>query len=403
MAKDLVSIIIPCYNSEKYIGECLDSILEQTYKKLEVIIVNDGSSDKTKEILNLYKKKFIETNIILKIIDQENQGQASAVNNGLKYVTGEYLMWQDSDDCYTSEAVEQMLLYLKVNKEKQFVRGEALFLDESMNKILEHKKSKYPNDTNIFDFFVFETDSYCYPGVFMIRMEYFDKCIKDREIFISEVGQNWQLILPIAYKGECGYLDKIVYKYRIREDSHYHSVKKIEELINRTYGYEKLLFKIIDYIDMPIDEKINYKKLIKRKYDINREEIYIFNFDKIRNVSVLLQNYFNSHNIKKLIIYGMGNMGKKLYEILAQTSIDIIYAVDKNSSNIKEKGIKIINLENASEKADAVIITPVKSCQEILELLREKDLGKTIVLKDIVDFCVREGNRIGKTIENLYC
>lgn len=111
MIRDLVSIVIPCYNSEKYISDCLEAILDQTYKKLQVIIVNDGSSDKTKEIINLYKSKFEKLNIELKIIHQENLGQAAAVNNALKYVNGEYLVWQDSDDCYTKNALKLMVDY----------------------------------------------------------------------------------------------------------------------------------------------------------------------------------------------------------------------------------------------------------------------------------------------------
>ena len=96
--KDLVSIIIPCYNCEKYLNRLLDSILIQDYKFIEILIVNDGSIDNIERIILSYMIKFSERNINLIYINQSNSGQSSALNNALKFISGEFLIWPDSDD-----------------------------------------------------------------------------------------------------------------------------------------------------------------------------------------------------------------------------------------------------------------------------------------------------------------
>lgn len=89
-----VSVIIPAYNSEKYLSRCLDSILEQTLTDIEIIVVNDGSTDKTEEIITQY----IIKDSRIKKINQSNKGTSSARNNGIKYAKGDYLCFVDSDD-----------------------------------------------------------------------------------------------------------------------------------------------------------------------------------------------------------------------------------------------------------------------------------------------------------------
>ena len=108
MEKDLISIIVPVYNTEQYLNQCLDSLLNQTYKNIEIIIIDDGSTDNSKEVLCEYEKKDLR----IKIISQENQGLSKTRNVGFLESTGEYVMFLDSDDwidvetCYA--AVNEM-------------------------------------------------------------------------------------------------------------------------------------------------------------------------------------------------------------------------------------------------------------------------------------------------------
>ena len=94
-----VSVIIPVYNSEKYIGTCLDSIINQTLQEIEIICVNDGSTDRTSEILQFYREKDSR----IKIIEQENAGAGAARNYGLRNSSGEYLSFLDADDFFEND------------------------------------------------------------------------------------------------------------------------------------------------------------------------------------------------------------------------------------------------------------------------------------------------------------
>ena len=101
----LVSVIIPAYNAEKYLGFCLDTVIAQTHKKLEIIVINDGSKDNTDKICDEYAEKDSR----VRVIHQENHGVAFARNVGLDEAAGEYIAFIDSDDYVKSNYIEVLL------------------------------------------------------------------------------------------------------------------------------------------------------------------------------------------------------------------------------------------------------------------------------------------------------
>lgn len=105
MSDFLVSIVVPVYNTGMYLEQCLNSILEQTYRNLEIICVNDGSTDDSTDILNEYASKDAR----IKVIHQENSGVSAARNRGLDAATGEYVTFVDGDDWVEAEAYERMI------------------------------------------------------------------------------------------------------------------------------------------------------------------------------------------------------------------------------------------------------------------------------------------------------
>ena len=104
----MVSVIVPIYNVEEYLEECLESIRNQTYTNIEVILVNDGSTDGSREICESYCEKDIR----FRLINQENQGQSVARNRGVKESIGEYIMFVDSDDVVKENIVEVLFFYM---------------------------------------------------------------------------------------------------------------------------------------------------------------------------------------------------------------------------------------------------------------------------------------------------
>lgn len=105
MNGELISVIIPAYNVQKYIRRCLDSLVSQTYKDLEIIVVNDGSTDRTRAIVEEYAERYPGKVILY---NQENQGQAQARNFGLTKATGKYIGFVDSDDFVSTKMYELM-------------------------------------------------------------------------------------------------------------------------------------------------------------------------------------------------------------------------------------------------------------------------------------------------------
>lgn len=109
-----VTLIIPVYNSEKYIGRCIDSILEQTYTNFKIMIVNDGSTDKSQEIINSYKEKYPDKIIS---IEQSNKGVAITRNESIKRANSKYIMFIDNDDFLDKDYIET---FIKVAEEGDF-------------------------------------------------------------------------------------------------------------------------------------------------------------------------------------------------------------------------------------------------------------------------------------------
>lgn len=112
MNNELVSVIVPCYNGEKDIGRCLNSIINQTYNNLEIIVVDDGSKDDSKSIIKKYEKKDKRVHYFYK----ENGGLSSARNYGIDNSKGKYLVFIDSDDYVSNKYVEKLYFSIKENK-----------------------------------------------------------------------------------------------------------------------------------------------------------------------------------------------------------------------------------------------------------------------------------------------
>ena len=126
--KPLVSIIIPVYNTAEYLGQCLESILAQTVENIEVICVNDGSTDESEKVLKSYKK-----DKRLKIFNQKNLGLSLARNHGLSKATGEFVLFLDSDDFVETNMLEKMLTTAQKDHSDMVICSHTLFID-SVNR-----------------------------------------------------------------------------------------------------------------------------------------------------------------------------------------------------------------------------------------------------------------------------
>ena len=263
----LISIIAPCYNGERFIHRFLESVLNQTYTNLELIFVDDGSTDRTKEVALSYEQAFREKGMAFFYLYQENAGQAAAINKGLEVFRGEYIMFSDSDDWLSEDCVECKLNYLQQHPEKMFVLARAAFVPEgNTGEILSVLERKNTKNGWMFDDLMFERDGYYAPGCYLTRTEAFLSVHPTRQIFAGRGGQNWQILLPLAYKYECGFLDNIVYYILVHPDSHSRSSVTYDQLLLRTREHEEILNQVTRAIEMPPAEKEKYLLHIRRKY-----------------------------------------------------------------------------------------------------------------------------------------
>ncbi|MEE1101372.1 MAG: glycosyltransferase [Agathobacter sp.] len=116
---DLITVMIPAYNAQKYIGRCIESLIEQTYKDIEILIVNDGSKDSTKSICEEYSKKDER----VRLVNQENGGEGAARNTGLIEARGKYLTFVDADDYVKDDFIERLYTNLVKNDARLAICG----------------------------------------------------------------------------------------------------------------------------------------------------------------------------------------------------------------------------------------------------------------------------------------
>lgn len=132
--EELISIVLPVYNVENYLDKCITSIISQTYKNFELIIVNDGSTDSSLEICQNYE----EADARIQLFSKKNEGVSSARNYGLERIKGEFVTFIDSDDFITENYVKNLVIALKQCNADMSISRFELYYSES--KKIEHTK-----------------------------------------------------------------------------------------------------------------------------------------------------------------------------------------------------------------------------------------------------------------------
>lgn len=287
MEKGLVSVLTPCYNGAKLIHRLLNSILQQDYPNIEMIVVNDGSTDESKDVIEGYIEPFLKKGYVLTYIYQENGGQSVAINNGLKMVKGEYLIWPDCDDWYnTPSAISTFVTELcKLPEDYAEVRCIPTYVDEISfrQKTNSYFKAKLFN-TNQFLNCLFSDNFLWGAGNYMLRMSAFDKVNPNREIYTQKnAGQNWQMHLPILYSYKVHTLKTSLHCVLVRHNSHSRGqYKSYKQQLDKVKSYEDTVVETIKRInEIPVDEKEAYSQEVAFQYNLIRMTLSL-NFHEYR-------------------------------------------------------------------------------------------------------------------------
>jgi len=279
----LVSILTPCYNGEKYIWRLLDSILHQTYPRIEMFVIDDGSTDNSAKLIKSYISKFEKKGYFLRYIYQENCGASGAINAGLQYIDGEYLVWPDADDWYNSDTAIADLVEVFENSSENvgLVRGLQYLRNEKTLKIIGKNGDEnkiYPK--KLFKQCMFGDGDWWYtPGGNMVKTKHFFYYYPNKKIYSDYRWQNIQLQFPILFDYDCITINKYIYNTLVNFNSDSRKQVSYVVKIKREEGLRNMCISVLDIMkNMSLAEKEKYKCAIQDRY--NENLFYIFLFHK---------------------------------------------------------------------------------------------------------------------------
>jgi len=206
---ELVSVMMPAFNAETYVERSIKSVLNQAYQNWELIIVDDGSTDRTPEILSWFDDQRI------RIFPQENRGEAAARNVALSHSRGRYIAFLDADDEFLPQHLQFTVEYLNSHPEFGGVYSDGHYVDEAgdtIGRLSDHRRG--PFEGQIFEELVRASDVFGPPICVVLRRE----CIEERDLsFDTEItiGPDWDFLISYAEHCDFGYLDHVTCYYRV--------------------------------------------------------------------------------------------------------------------------------------------------------------------------------------------
>ncbi len=273
MDSKLVSVITPCYNTGKYVHRLLDSVLTQSYEHIEMIVVNDGSTDNTQEVLQSYVPKFAARGYRLECISQPNSGQSVAIQNALERISGKYLVWPDSDDYYASPyAIERMVDRLEsLPDEYAMVRSqEHVVTDDAEQRILYTfgVNGKECEDKSLFVDCLLQINGFYFtPGAYMVKTAALMRSSSMPIFTAKAAGQNWQLMLPVLYHYRCSTILEPLYRVVWREGSHSREKNNFTQYVEKQQLYAQTILATLDRIEsISGKDKQRYGQMVRVKY-----------------------------------------------------------------------------------------------------------------------------------------
>lgn len=291
-----ISVIIPVYNTEKYIDKCLKSVLNQTLKDIEIIVINDGSTDKSGEILKKYK---VHDNIV--IIDKANEGQGIARNEAIRIARGDYLAFVDSDDYIEKDMLEKM--YLKAIKDSlDIVICNYKYVYDNSNEILS--SNIILDDNEIINskeclkrFFTKNTIEGFSCNKLLKKTIFIENNIKYPKIKYEDIPTMANIIICSE---RIGFINNKFYNYLLRKDS-----TTATKTLSNSKDYLKAIFMVKESI---LNKKINLKS----------EMFYYYYFRIINEVYDMFKLYRNNKEFQKFIkkFLWEEKLSKAFYRIL---------------------------------------------------------------------------------------
>lgn len=272
-----ISVIIPIYNAEKYIERCVDSLLQQTMKDFEIVIVDDGSTDHTSDICEMYQ----EHDERIRVFHQKQSGVAVARNTGVGLARGEWIAFIDADD-YVEEDYLQKLFQLVCDNQAQMSIVGAFDTDESSGRILGRSKTVIGtyNAENAIKMFLHHQGIICVMWGKLFAKSLFKNIFFSRE---NVVGEDLAVFYRLIDQCKCIAIDTSAryYHYMIHEHSLIHSCS-LEERVKEINTIDSIIFFIHKKYPNLIDDAYYFKyaqlqgylAVTRKIYSTEQEDIY---------------------------------------------------------------------------------------------------------------------------------
>ena len=315
-----VSIIVPIYNSEQYLKRCLNSLINQTLKDIEIILINDGSSDNSYNICQYYKN--IDDRIIL--INKKNQGVSSARNSGLEVCSGEYICFVDSDDYIELNAIEEMY-QIAVKNRADIVLFNHYWGEDNLN-VVKFPKNRLIKDRELISILSKSNTNYVLP--FSVR-NIFKNTKKQKQI---KFKTNLKFGEDSLYNLESYLNAKSMY---CSEKAYYHYMPNDNSAMSRKNKKKNYLL----YLNNLYDEKMK----LYEKMKLNDFKIDLYNYTIQHTLNILIDNAMLNRNIKDCINQLKEiRQNKMIIESFQNYNINIY---DMQINNMKKKNIKYMELK----------------------------------------------------------
>lgn len=324
----LVSIVIPVYNGANYVSEAIESALKQTYKNIEIIVVNDGSTDNTEKIVKKYGDK-------IRYFYKENGGVASALNLGIKNMKGEYFSWLSHDDVYYPNKIERQIEELKnINKDNILYSGFELINDKSELLYAWEiaSKNEYRKLNNSFYALLLSGLNFCsllIPKKVFYEVDFFNEDLK--------CTQDYDLLFKIFKNGyKIKYMPEVLLQNRIHENQDTkQKLKIVVDEGNKLWIYMISNLSEDDYKDIFYNEYSLLKLLKNNLIPLHYDGAVKFIDERLNVLEIENKKYYELNNKISIIVNLLksdSNINEIIDSIIAQKydNIEIIFITNEN-------------------------------------------------------------------------
>lgn len=368
---NLISIVLPVYNGEKYLAEAIESIRKQTYKEFELIVVNDCSTDGTEKIVRDYINR---DNRIRLINNESNKKLPCSLNIGFSNARGSYLTWTSDDNCYQENALYVMYQYMKKFPEYGMVYTDMIFIDAEGERIGR-------NTSKEGDLFLYNCIGACFLYKRECKMQIGDY---DEKRFLVEDYDYW---IRMAKRYKIGHIEQGLYYYRFHEESlSFTKMKAVgEQQIRMKNDY------IADILpNLTKEESLSllfeFSVCGKKRKDLCCTQI-IKKIGTENDISWIFDRKEREFN-KKMILFGAGAVGLNALHYLGYDCVAAF--ADNNEEKIgyfieTKKVLSFSELKEVYSRYQIVISTDIRKAYYIAKQLEKHHIKNYIVFYELLE------------------